>query len=257
MPFQLSTRLWVYTNYDCNLSCSYCVVRSHPKAGPRAMTLETFRRVVDEALPLGFDDLYLTGGEPFLLPQVFEFLDYALPRISTTVLTNATVLTPQRLERLAALPRRDLALQVSVDSANPELNDLYRGAGSWRRTMRGLEALLKEGFRVRIGGTATPEAENQDGRLADFFSSRGLDREDVFIRPLVRRGFSMQGKPLYSDRLIPEVCVDRDGVYWHPLSTDPDFRVTREIFPFSSAVGLIRREMERREREGVQSLPYQ
>ncbi len=257
MAFQLSSRLWVYTNYDCNLSCSYCVVRSHPKALPRALEFDAFRRLVDEAVPLGFDELYLTGGEPFLHPRIFEFLDYALPRISATVLTNATVLTPHRLERLAALPRQNLTLQVSVDSADPELNDLYRGAGSWRQTMSGLDSLMRERFRVRIGGTTTPQAEGGAAALVDLFSSKGLGEDQVFVRPLIRRGFSTQGKELYTDRLLPEVCVDRDGVYWHPLSTDPDFRVTPETFPFSRAVGLVREEMERRERQGIESLPYQ
>ena len=74
---------------------------------------------------------------------------------------------------------------------------------------------------------------------------------------MIRRGFSERGKDLYADRVLPEVCVDRDGVYWHPLSTDPDFQVTRDIFPFSRAVGLIHDEMDRREREGIESLPYQ
>jgi len=257
MAFELSNRLWVYTNYDCNLSCSYCVVKSHPKAEPRALEVETFRRLVDEALPLGFDELYLTGGEPFLHPRIFDLLEYALPRVFTTVLTNATVLTPRRMERLSQLPRENLALQISVDSANPDMNDLYRGTGSWDETMRGVDSLVQAGFPVRIGGTATPEANGQEAELTEFFSAKGLDEHDVFTRPLIKRGFSSQGKELFTHRLLPEVCVDRSGVFWHPLSTDADFLVTRNIFPFSRAVGLIFEEMDRREREGIESFHYQ
>jgi TusA-related sulfurtransferase len=32
----LGSRLWLYTNFDCNLSCDYCCVRSSPTA-PRRM----------------------------------------------------------------------------------------------------------------------------------------------------------------------------------------------------------------------------
>lgn len=221
------------------------------------MELEAFRKLLDEAIPLGFDELCLTGGEPFIHPLIFGFLDYALPRIPTTILTNATLFTPRRLKILAGLPRDNLTLQVSVDSANPQMNDLYRGPGSWHRTMQGFDFLLREGIQVRVGGTATPETDGQDSALEDFFSFKGLGREEVFVRPLIKRGFSTQGREMWMERVLPEVCVDRDGVYWHPLSTDPDFRVTTEIFPFSRAVGLIREEMERREREGIQCLPYQ
>jgi MoaA/NifB/PqqE/SkfB family radical SAM enzyme len=262
MAFELSNRLWVYTNYECNLSCSYCVVKSHPKAEPRAIGLDVFERLLDEALPLGFDELYLTGGEPFIHPRIFDLLDYAVRRIATTVLTNATLFTPHRMERLKALPAGEggsLTLQVSVDSARPDRNDLYRGSGSWLQTMRGVDALLNQGFKARIGATATAESDGGGGEaaLVDFFSTKGIDKDDVFVRPLIRRGFSKRGKDLYADRVLPEVCVDRDGVYWHPLSTDPDFQVTGEIFPFSRAVGLIRSEMDRREREGIESLAYQ
>ena len=260
MAFELSSRLWVYTNYECNLSCLYCIVKSHPEAEPRAIGLDVFERLLDEALPLGFDELYLTGGEPFIHPRIFDLLDYAVRRIATTVLTNATLFTPRRMERLKALPTGGvgrLTLQVSVDSARPDRNDLYRGAGSWLQTMRGVDALLTQGFKARIGGTEMSESDGGEAELVDFFSAKGIDEADVFVRPLIRRGFSERGKDLYADRVLPEVCVDRDGVYWHPLSTDPDFQVTRETFPFSRAVGLVRSEMDRRERAGIESLPYQ
>jgi hypothetical protein len=28
----VGSRLWLYTNFDCNLRCDYCCVRSSPKA---------------------------------------------------------------------------------------------------------------------------------------------------------------------------------------------------------------------------------
>jgi hypothetical protein len=44
--------------------------------------------------------------------------------------------------------------------------------------------------------------------------------------------------------LLPEITINVDGVYWHPLSTDPDMLVTEQIFPLSDAVCQIRRELE-------------
>jgi len=57
-------RLWLYTNYDCNLACTYCVAESHPHAERRGLPLETARRVIDEAVDLGFTELFITGVEP-------------------------------------------------------------------------------------------------------------------------------------------------------------------------------------------------
>jgi molybdenum cofactor biosynthesis enzyme MoaA len=69
-PPALSWKLWVYTNYDCNLKCSYCVAKSGPTAPRRALGLANVRRLVDEAVGLGFRDVFFTGGEPFILDDI-------------------------------------------------------------------------------------------------------------------------------------------------------------------------------------------
>jgi len=61
----LQWKLWIYTNYDCNLRCSYCVAKSSPNAPRRAIGFENVKRLVDEALALSFDHVFFTGGEPF------------------------------------------------------------------------------------------------------------------------------------------------------------------------------------------------
>ena len=253
----LPTRLWVYTNYDCNLSCSYCVVRSSPKAEPRAIESNKFRRLIKEAVEQGFDELYLTGGEPFLHPKIFPLLDYSVPRIKTTILTNATILTPHRLERISSFSPENLNFQVSFDSVNPSLNDFYRGPDSWKRTMDGVKQLLQFGFQPKLGGTLTPAIEESEQEFMDFFSKQGFAKSDIFFRPLIQGGFSLEGKTLSRGNLLPEVCVDEEGVYWHPLSPNPDFLVTRKLFPFDCTIELFRKEMFQRKRNGIKSFSYQ
>ena len=66
----LGSRLWLYTNFDCNLRCDYCCVRSSPKAPRRALGLERVRRIAGEARALGVNEIFVTGGEPFLLEDI-------------------------------------------------------------------------------------------------------------------------------------------------------------------------------------------
>ena len=40
----LGSRLWLYTNFDCNLRCDYCCVRSSPKAPRRALGVKGSNR---------------------------------------------------------------------------------------------------------------------------------------------------------------------------------------------------------------------
>src|SRR5262249_38700310 len=67
---QPATRLWLYTNFDCNLACDYCCARSSPKTPRRGLGLDRIRQLVDEAVTAGVTEVYLTGGEPFLLPDL-------------------------------------------------------------------------------------------------------------------------------------------------------------------------------------------
>src|SRR4051794_27690726 len=150
-------RLWVYTNFHCNLACSYCAVASSPAARRRSLGLDRFRELVDEAVAEGFEELYVTGGEPFVEPLIVDMLEYASDRLQTVVLTNAMLFTNGRrraeLERLAG--REQLVLQTSLDGARAETHDRFRGGGSWAKAMEGIEVGHSLGLPMRAAMTET------------------------------------------------------------------------------------------------------
>src|ERR671918_1479076 len=131
-------KLWIYTNYDCNLKCSYCVAKSGPSVPRRALGLANVTRLVDEAVALGFTDVFFTGGEPFILNEIYDMLAYASARVKTTVLTNAMILRGPRLEKLVAIANDNLIVQVSLDGGQAEHHDAYRGTGAWAKTVEGI-----------------------------------------------------------------------------------------------------------------------
>ena len=241
-------KLWLYTNYDCNLKCSYCVAKSGPNVVRRALEPAKVRRLVDEAVSLGFSDVFFTGGEPFLLNDIYDMLAYSAERVKTTVLTNAMLLRGARLEKLVAtaarVPAENLVIQVSLDGGRPEDHDAYRGKGSWEKTVEGIRRLQERGFRVRIGTTETPVNSAHLDKLCAFHRSLGIPDEDHFIRPLARRGYSREGLELGMGNLVPEVTVNLDGVFWHPLATDADMQISRKIFPLADAVAQIQAQLE-------------
>src|ERR1700726_1209800 len=49
----VGSRLWLYTNFDCNLHCDYCCVRSSPTAPRRELGLARVQRIAREAANLG------------------------------------------------------------------------------------------------------------------------------------------------------------------------------------------------------------
>jgi MoaA/NifB/PqqE/SkfB family radical SAM enzyme len=232
----IAPRLWVYTNFDCNLQCSYCVAMSGPRAERRGLALPVFRRLVDEAATYGISELFITGGEPFLLPDIGERLRYAAERMPTTVLTNAMLFHGRRLETIRALGGLDLRFQVSLDGADAATHDSYRGRGTWQKTLDGIATLQALGMTVVIGSTETPANTHRLDELRAFVAGLGIPPERHFIRPLARRGFSTEGIELTAVDLEPEVTVSVDGVYWHPLACEDDLLVTRRLFPFRDAM---------------------
>ncbi len=242
----LAWKLWLYTNFDCNLKCSYCVAESTPTAPRRVLGLEKVQRLVDEAVGLGFERVFFTGGEPFILPDIYDMLAYASARIKTTVLTNAMLFKGKRLDRLSAIANGNLSVQVSLDGGSAESHDAYRGAGSWAKTVEGIRLLQARGFHVLISTTETPANTAQLDELHEFRRGLGIADEDHFVRPLAKRGFSQEGMEVGVDTLVPELTVTVDGVYWHPLvsPSDTDMLVRREIFPLAEAVDCIRQHLQ-------------
>lgn len=237
-------KLWIYTNYDCNLRCTYCVAESHPRAERRLLPLDQVEKLVDEAAALAFSCIYFTGGEPFLLPDIYAMLAYSAQRLPTTVLTNGMLLKGRRLDALRAVAHPNLTVQVSLDGARPEHHDPYRGVGTWAATVEGIRALQASGFPVRLATTITSANAEHLDELCAFRAGLGIAEEDHITRPLAQRGFSQEGLALTREALLPEITVNASGAYWHPLSTDDDMLVSHEIFPLSRVVEQVREQMQ-------------
>jgi hypothetical protein len=240
----VGSRLWLYTNFDCNLHCDYCCVRSSPTVPRRELGLARVQRIAREAAQLGVEEIFVTGGEPFLLEDIGHILLACAAVAPTTVLTNGMLFTGRRAESLQALPRGRIVLQMSLDSATPELHDLHRGPGTWARTREGIERARALGFRVRLAATVSTDDEAEGFR--QFLEEEKIAAADRVIRRIALRGTASEGVAISRADLVPEVTITADGVYWHPVGADDaDLLVTRDIFPLAESFAAVRRAFDR------------
>ena len=240
----VGSRLWLYTNFDCNLHCDYCCVRSSPKAARRELGFARVQQIASEAVELGVKEIFVTGGEPFLLKDIGDILAACAIAAPTVVLTNGMLLVGWRLEALHSLPRDRLTLQISLDSPTPERHDQHRGKGTWMSAWKGIQSAREEGFRVRLAATVSTDEEADECRR--FLDSHQIGEEDRVIRRIALRGFASDGVALARADLVPEVTITAEGVYWHPVgATDPDLLVTPDIFPLAEAFAAVRRAFDR------------
>ena len=240
----VGSRLWLYTNFDCNLRCSYCCVRSSPRAERRPLGLARVRRIASEAAQLGVQEIFLTGGEPFLLDDIGEIITLCAEAAPTTVLTNGMLFSGRRLETLRSLRRGRVAIQISLDSPTPERHDRNRGPRAWERALKGIETARAEGFRVRLAATVSTDAEAEEFQA--FLDAERVAHADRIVRRIALRGFAEDGLALARADLVPEVTITAEGVYWHPIGAeDSDLMVRSEIFPLAESFEAVRLAFER------------
>ena len=236
----LGRRLWVYTNFHCNLACTYCCAESSPKADPRLFDPVVARAVFDEFVASGGRELFLTGGEPFMHPELDALVD-AGAGLERTILTNAMVFGRGRRLQMLEEMDRSVVLQVSIDSATPDLHDAQRGAGSWDRAMTGIGQARALGFRVRVAATLYDEDPDGVKALHVRLDDEGIAPEDRVIRPVAQEGFAEMGVHVSIDTLEPEPVLTADGAWWHPVAvTNPNMRIADSPLPLSEVFGVVR-----------------
>ncbi len=194
-PWRGLDALWIQVAGTlCNLACTHCFVACGPGDLHHALMsrAEVAARVA-EGLSLGVREVYLTGGEPFLHHDLLDILADTLAVAPCTVLTNGTLFTAARLAALRQLSDAAayaLELRVSLDGADAETHDRFRGAGTFARTLAGLRACEAHGLLPIVTVTQT-EAEDPLAfreRVVAQLRAAGLARPRLKVLPLFRLG---------------------------------------------------------------------
>lgn len=181
--------IWFVTG-KCNLRCAHCFFHENLNAGKNELTLEEFDMATDAMDPVLA--LCLTGGEPFLRPDLTGIIDLFCRKGLTRFLTLYTNgFLPDRvaevMERAAVdHPKVNFSVGVSVDGFQPT-HDRLRGVdGSFSRAMQTLEHLKKLSAQLPnlgFGAQSTLHAENYE-ELAEL-------RREIKDRFGIKQGFTM------------------------------------------------------------------
>jgi MoaA/NifB/PqqE/SkfB family radical SAM enzyme len=250
---RLGPRLWLYSNYHCNLTCSYCLTESSPGAERRLLDAAVMRQTVAEAVDLGFEGVGITGGEPFLRPDLPEIAAELAVLLPVLVLTNATLFDGDRIERLAPLRDRDVTLQISLDAASAIANDPMRGPGNFERVIGAVPRLLEMGIGVRIATTLYGQSDEELDDVRRLVADLGVADDDHVVRPTAARGRAIDaglGELAGMNELPAEATITVDGLFWSPFAPtmtggrlDTDLLVSRQTQPLETAmqafIGLV------------------
>lgn len=134
--------------YRCSEMCIHCynpgATRNSTEVSYRAnqteLSIEDYRRIIDNMYDNGLVKVCLSGGDPFSKEIVWKLLDYLyLKGIAVDIFTNGQKIFKQ-VERLADYYPRLVGL--SIYSGLAEVHDaITRIPGSWNKTMQVVKGL--------------------------------------------------------------------------------------------------------------------
>ena len=239
----LPDRVWVYSNYHCNLECAYCLTESAPRSKRRIIGPEHMVAIAEQAAALGFRAVGVTGGEPFMRRDMVAVVTAMAEHLPVSVLTNGTRFGGDRLDMLDPLLGKRVRFQISLDSPDAEPNDEMRGPLNYAKVVEAVPRMVQRGHTVRIAttieeGQMTPDDRS---RLCAMHRGWGITDDDHLVRPIITSGRAEDtgmGVRFERDQLPAELTIADHGAFWSPFGptihngrTDTHLLITRTTLP--------------------------
>jgi len=195
--------LWFQvTGTLCNLACTHCFNNSGPNVRTFGfLMIARVRQELEAAAQCGVKEIFFTGGEPFLHPQLPEMFEESLRCAPATVLTNGTIINDRVADRLAEIEqaaRYSLEIRISLDSFDEQTNDAIRGPGVFRKVMGAIARLSERGILPLVTVVRTWSDENEPQILPGFvqiLKEAGYARPRVKILPALPLGRELVRSP--------------------------------------------------------------
>jgi len=174
---------------DCNLNCRYCYAKARSKAS--SLDVQAWYTFVDRLLafsnPLTF---IFTGGEPLLVPYLFELTTYINNHGSSCILlTNGTKIDNK--ETAKSIAECFELIKVSLDSHRPETCSELRGHGTLDKVIAALGLLDDAKANYTVLATVSKLNKEDLDDFAQYFNDK------VSFQPLYRMGSAKTESELF------------------------------------------------------------
>ena len=177
----------------CNLRCRHCYSDDNTI---RDLPLQQLKGIFDKYVKAILKwntrgEISLTGGEPILRNDFFEFLDHIHKRwkdnpcFFVSLMSNGTLLTEELISQLKSYWPMLPAVQISMDGVCAETHENLRGKGVFARTKDSFHLLSENGF----------------GTALHFVVHKG-NYKDAF--DVLELGEELKVKRVTISRLVPE-----------------------------------------------------
>ncbi len=190
----------------CNLRCVHCYLGDFRSGIPdmQELSLAEIRSIIDQVTDAGCLDFLITGGEPFVRPDMLDIYGYAKEKgLLVTIFTNGTLLTPYIADYLADMP--PFQAEITLYGASKETYERISGIpGSFERCVRGIDLLLERDISLKLKTMLLTLNHHELEAMQRFSASRGIEfRYDPLIN-----GAHDGGRGPLSYRVDPEKVIE-------------------------------------------------
>ncbi|MBS3761688.1 MAG: methyltransferase domain-containing protein [Planctomycetes bacterium] len=243
---------WFHLTNRCNAQCRHCMFSCSPETGEE-LAPQRAEKLIDEALELGTEVFYFTGGEPFVYDGVYSLWEKILNarNAHVVILTNA-IGASRFLQPMEGWDRERVHFQVSLDGMQNN-HDAVRGKGSFQRVCSNVQEITAAGFPTTIAMSVQrrnlEDMSNVVAKGADlgvhnvhfmWLFTRGEAGPDLFVEPeeifpeLVEAARAGEREDVLVDNLeilksqvfsIPGSRFDLSNAGWESLTVGPDAAV--------------------------------
>jgi len=247
VPLTHLETLWLQVGGTlCNLACTHCFISCSPHNDSHPMmTLQQVRSYLEESKNLGVKDFYITGGEVFLNPELFEIYEALLANGPCHTLTNGMLITAEKVERLVRIQEKaphDLFFRVSMESLDEKENNEIRGDHAFRLALNGIRNLAQAGFPTHLTMVRSWDEEEDPQKKTEaleFLAEQNVPHPQVkFLPGFLLGALEKTGRPYHSHERVTEKCFENwpitnlqcsssrmataKGVYVCPILIDDD-----------------------------------
>lgn len=144
-------------DFACNGRCIYCSATKmfDPKKEKNRLTIEEFKKIGKDLDRFGTIGVVITGGEPFLRPDLPEIVKALNPKNKIiTIVTNALIVNEKKLREVFAAGAN--SIEFSLEGINEKENDRIRNvSGHFKKVMEGIKLAKKVGLNVCLSPCLT------------------------------------------------------------------------------------------------------
>ena len=175
----------------CNLKCDHCYLDATTKmsGGHDELSTDECFRLIDQIAEVNPGCLLvITGGEPFVRPDILDIARHAVNhRFMVVFGTNGMLITDDIAKKLVDIGV--MGVGISIDSLSPEKHNIFRGLpGAFEGALAGIEACKRNGLQFQIHFSAQPMNYQELPTVIDWAHDLGAKVLNVFFMVCTGRG---------------------------------------------------------------------